>query len=258
MTCQEVQALIASGEVYDSVTEEAIKAHFQECPICRRDWEAVEQLAEQWESAPINEPHLTNKQVIELSEYTAGAITATQRKLWKHVLHCDSCYAAVGHLRSCLHGKLEPASAHVSLSSKEIWEVWRTKQRNVTLFWVGAAIALKTSQTRRAMKSRRGGENEPVEITEVFGPYQLNVRFRPSDIQRKKCKMELTLTSNAHETSVTGVIATLSHAGEERQSLEFQNPIVHLPAHGPGEYQLTLTHPNGEMIGVVNLQINEE
>jgi len=97
-----------------------------------------------------------------------------------------------------------------------------------------------------------------VEVTEEFGDYQLGVKFKTADAQQKKCKMELTLNSRSPAASVNDVIATLSQAGEDRQSLVFRDSALRLPAQGLGEYQLTLTRPAGELIGVVNLQISEE
>ena len=96
-----------------------------------------------------------------------------------------------------------------------------------------------------------------METAQEFGPYRLGIKFGPFDARARKCAVELTLASGPPDAPADGVTVTLSQAGLEKLSLVFQDAALRLPAQGPGDYELSLTRPGGEIIGLVSLKIEE-
>ena len=251
MTCDQLREFIFAhadvvGQTPDALLDASLAEHLGNCNACRAGSLEADRLERQADYDP-GAIHLTDEEVVDLALALGGDLPGELRPRLRHAAGCPDCWDAVKHARALEAPEptaAEPPAAEPPAAADKIWQHWMGERRAVVLAFVGASLVLRSAVRMRTRGSVRGAEaqrgpGEPVLVTETFGPYALDIVFRPAPPPQpptnKLFKMSLTLSSSSDTAPVKGVVAMLLLAGEREQVLTFDSPDVLIPAVGSGQ-----------------------
>jgi hypothetical protein len=297
MNCDFLDRLLERVDSPSLEQVRALRTHLAQCPECRQRMERDSAL-EPGDGGSASEDLSTHPTAEELTDLVLPSASppgadADSRRLWRHVLNCDSCLAELQTLREAQAALAEGRHERTTLSAARIWNEWRKKDRAPVLaVWVGERLVLRERLGQTSFTPQPGAASgylwtaggytfasqagqEMIEEERVLGGIGVHIRLRAeSGAGRRLARIEVALPPETAgpEESDHSLVRTrggrvqeaepdyslvLTRGGRVEEAVPLGAAPAVLRVQPPGRYLLSL-YDAGQLLGDLELEIAED